>query len=253
MSNITNFSFNGSDVRVVDIAGEPHFVGKDVAERLGYANATDAMNRHCKGVVKRYPLQTAGGKQEARVISEPDVLRLIVNSQLPEAQKFERWVFEDVLPSIRKTGTYTAPQPKASQSGLPEFRRARAIDMAAKAAERISAQFPSLGEDSRRTLFANIINPVAGAEVISLPRIEQKHYSAGEVGEKLGISANMVGRIANQYDLKTVKHGQFRLDKSKHSNKQVESFAYNDAGVAAIAAHLNAPEPVTQAAQGAAL
>ncbi len=80
MTKIVPFNFEGSDIRVVDIDGAPWFVGKDVAERLGYSNPTKAMNDHCKGVTKRYPLQTAGGMQEIRLLSEPDVLRLIVGS-----------------------------------------------------------------------------------------------------------------------------------------------------------------------------
>ncbi|WP_223291945.1 BRO-N domain-containing protein [Defluviicoccus vanus] len=74
---------------------------------LGYANATDAMNRHCRGVAKRYPIVDALGRmQEARILAEADVLRLIVHSNLPAAEQFERWVFEEVLPTIRKTGGY---------------------------------------------------------------------------------------------------------------------------------------------------
>lgn len=92
----------------VPIPWHPWFVGKDVAEALGYARPNDALQQHCKGAVKRRPLQTAGGVQELRIISEADMLRLIVNSSLPAAEKFERWVFEDVLPTIRKTGSYTA-------------------------------------------------------------------------------------------------------------------------------------------------
>ncbi|WP_375576381.1 ORF6N domain-containing protein [Paracidovorax oryzae] len=121
-----------------------------------------------------------------------------------------------------------------SGSGLLELRRARALDIAAKTAERIVAQFPSLSEDSRRVVFAKVINPVAGVEVLALPRVEQKHYQAGEVGDMLGISGAMVGRIANQNGLKTEEHGYFRLDKSAHSAKQVETFVYNDKGVEAI-------------------
>lgn len=107
MSNITPFNFDGQSVRVLEINGDPWFVAKDVAETLGYANPADAIKQHCKGVAKRYPLQTAGGRQEVRILSEPDVLRLIVNSTLPAAEQFERWVFEEVLPTIRKTGSYT--------------------------------------------------------------------------------------------------------------------------------------------------
>ncbi|ARU06123.1 hypothetical protein CCO03_16885 [Comamonas serinivorans] len=108
MSNIVPYSFDGTNIRVLEIDGEPWFVGRDVADALGYADPTTAIRSHCRGVQKLHPLQTAGGRQEVRVLSEPDVLRLIVNSTLPTAERFERWVFEDVLPSIRKTGSYTA-------------------------------------------------------------------------------------------------------------------------------------------------
>ena len=101
------FSFQGNEVRTVTENNEVFFVGKDVCERLGYVNATDAMNKHCRGVAKRYPIIDAlGRQQEARILSESDVMRLICSSQMPEAQKFEKWVFEEVLPSIRKDGGY---------------------------------------------------------------------------------------------------------------------------------------------------
>lgn len=96
-------------------------MGKDVCDVLGYKNATDAMNQHCKGVAKRYPLQTNGGMQETRIINEPDMLRLIVGSQLPAAARFEAWVFEDVLPTIRKTGSYTVKRRKAEPTRRPRF------------------------------------------------------------------------------------------------------------------------------------
>lgn len=111
MSNITPFQFEGANVRTVAIGGEPWFVGKDVADTLGYVDPTTAIRSHCRGVQKLHPIpDTLGRLQETRILSEPDVLRLIVNSTLPAAERFERWVFEDVLPSIRKTGSYTAPK-----------------------------------------------------------------------------------------------------------------------------------------------
>ncbi|MRT95091.1 BRO-N domain-containing protein, partial [Xylella fastidiosa] len=67
------------------------FVGKDVADVLGYTNHNKALGDHCRGVTKCYPLQTSGGVQEIRIISEPDMLRLIVSSKLPAAERFERW------------------------------------------------------------------------------------------------------------------------------------------------------------------
>lgn len=112
MPNVLNesteldFNFYGTTVRTVVIDGEPHFAANDVATALGYVNASDAVKRHCKGVVNHYPLPTAGGVQHVRVIAESDVLRLIVSSRLPAAMEFERMVFEEILPSIRRTGSY---------------------------------------------------------------------------------------------------------------------------------------------------
>ena len=111
MSQIVPFSFEGLSVRVVVVDGQQHFVGKDVCDALGYANSSKAMNDHCKGVTVRYPVLTNGGMQKVRLLSEPDLMRLIVGSSLPAAQRFEAWVFEEVLPSVRKTGGYLMEGP----------------------------------------------------------------------------------------------------------------------------------------------
>lgn len=107
--SVIPFEFQSHAVRTVaSESGEVLFVGKDVAAALGYTNPSKALQDHCKGITKRYPLHTAGGIQEFRVLTEADVMRLIVSSKLPAAVEFERWVFEEVLPSIRKTGSYSA-------------------------------------------------------------------------------------------------------------------------------------------------
>ena len=95
-------------LRIAEDEGRVMFCAKDVAEALGYSNSRKAIADHCKGVTKRYPLQTAGGTQELVFISEPDVLRLIVSSKLPKAQEYERWVFDEVLPAIHRDGAYVA-------------------------------------------------------------------------------------------------------------------------------------------------
>lgn len=81
------------------------FCASDVAKALGYARPADAVTAHCKGSVKRR-LLTEGGTQETKFIPEGDIYRLIIRSKLPSAEKFERWVFDEVLPSIRKNGFY---------------------------------------------------------------------------------------------------------------------------------------------------
>lgn len=93
------------EVRTVEIDGKPFFAGTDIARALGYSRPNDAVSAHCRATVKR-STPISGKMQEINYISEGDVYRLIVSSKLPAAEKFERWVFDEVLPSIRKHGLY---------------------------------------------------------------------------------------------------------------------------------------------------
>lgn len=93
------------ELGVMVIDGKEFFPATQCATMLGYKNPKDAIIRHCKGVVKS-DLPTNGGTQTVNYISEGDLYRLIVGSKLPAAEKFEHWVFDEVLPSIRKTGGY---------------------------------------------------------------------------------------------------------------------------------------------------
>lgn len=96
------------EIRTIEIDGKPYFVGTDVAKALGYNNPRDAVSRHCKGVVKR-DTPTSSGIQSMSYINEGDLYRLIMKSKLPSAEKFESWVMDEVLPIIRKTGSYQKP------------------------------------------------------------------------------------------------------------------------------------------------
>jgi len=118
MTALIPFAFDSHAVRTLMIDDQPWFVGKDVALALGYTNPNKAIGDHCKGVTKRYPLQTIGGIQELRIIPESDVFRLIVSSHLPEAEQFERWVFEEVLPSLRRHGHYGTVQATDTPASL---------------------------------------------------------------------------------------------------------------------------------------
>lgn len=108
--------FNNPDfgqVRCVEVNGKPYVVGRDIAEMLEYAEPHKAISAHCKGGIS-YPILTNGGMQETKIIPEGDIYRLIVKaadqSKNPEikvkAEKIEKWIFDEVLPSIRKHGMY---------------------------------------------------------------------------------------------------------------------------------------------------
>lgn len=105
------FNFEQNEVRTILVNDEPYFVGKDVAEVLGYSNTQKAILNHVdeedKGVTK---WDTLGGKQNMTIINESGLYSLIIKSKLPSARKFKRWVTSEVLPSIRKNGTYLTDQ-----------------------------------------------------------------------------------------------------------------------------------------------
>lgn len=102
-------------IRTVEVNGKVMFCGKDVATALGYTNTKKAILDHCKedGVTFCDLIDSLGRTQQAKFISEGNVYRLVCSSELPNAEKFESWVFDEVLPSIRKNGTYTTPQMKS--------------------------------------------------------------------------------------------------------------------------------------------
>jgi anti-repressor protein len=108
MSNFQHFDFNGQSVRVqIDETGREWFCATDVVTILGYNSGRQTITDICleKGVCKLDTL-TSGGKQALTYLDEPNIYRLITRSHLPKAKEFERWVFEIVLPTIRKTGAY---------------------------------------------------------------------------------------------------------------------------------------------------
>jgi len=92
-------------VRIVRDGDRFLFAARDVAKALGYKRPADAVKQHCKGVGV-LPTPSAGGVQETKFIPEGDVYRLIIRSKLPSAQRFEKWVFDEVLPAIRRNGGY---------------------------------------------------------------------------------------------------------------------------------------------------
>lgn len=107
MNEIQTFDFDGSGIRTLTIGDEPYFVGKDVAEVLGYSNPQKAIRNHVddedKGVNE---MDTPGGKQPIVIINESGLYSLILGSKLPEAKRFKRWVTSEVLPSLRRNGMY---------------------------------------------------------------------------------------------------------------------------------------------------
>lgn len=108
------------EIRTITINEKPYFCGNDVAKSLGYKRPNDAISTHCRATVK-HSIPISGKLQDVNFIPEGDVYRLIMKSKLPNAEKFESWVMDEVLPTIRKHGAYMTEQTIEKALTSPDF------------------------------------------------------------------------------------------------------------------------------------
>lgn len=175
MNELQLFNFENNQVRTLLINNEPWFVGKDVAEILGYSKARNAIATHVDDDDKKgAPIQgDLGGTQEMTVINESGVYALVFGSKLPNAKRFKRWVTSEVLPQIRKTGSY------ASQQLTGEELMAKALIEANSVLTRQSKQ---LEEQKPKVLFADSVIASKGSILVRelAKLIKQNGYDIGE-------------------------------------------------------------------------
>lgn len=152
-------------VRTVIKDGDVWFVGKDIAEILGYSNTNEAISRHCKGVAKHEVGVETGKKANGEtsyqnimfsIIPERDVYRLIMRSKLPNAEKFEEWVVSEVLPAIRKHGGYLTPQKIEDILSNPDTIIRLATDLKEEREKRLQAE-KKIELDKPKVMFAEAV------------------------------------------------------------------------------------------------
>lgn len=183
MNNIQVFNNpEFGDIRTVEIDGEPWFVGKDVADNLGYQNGSRDINRHVDEDDKQKMMLFDGNqKKETIIINESGLYALILGSKLPSAKRFKHWVTSEVLPSIRRTGAYIQQETKA-----PEVSPVVLV----KCAE-IMAGLPGDNRQYVINILKNIVPDidkcvaVVPAEVTKAPRLSQAGYTVPFNGSKL--------------------------------------------------------------------
>ncbi len=144
MTNTNIEIFNNAEfgsVRIIEENGIFLFCASDVAKALGYSNVHSALQRHCKGVVKRDTVTSTRGIQALTYIPEGDVYRLIVHSKLPSAERFERWVFDEVLPALRKNGIYITDPLVRQFARDPDFAHA-VVDALYEQTDRVNELAP---------------------------------------------------------------------------------------------------------------
>lgn len=221
--------FNSSEfgnVRVVQVYGEPWFVATDVCRALEISNSRDAVARlddDEKGVGST---DTLGGKQGMQIINEPGLYTLVLGSRKPEAKAFKRWVTHEVLPTIRKTGSYKTPKQSSDRDkAMLKNAQARSAKLWLEIAKNTGIQ------TYKDVCNAYAAKELAGEDVLPLPKVQEKTYSATDIGEMLGVSKAKIGALANKNNMKCDEYGSWFHDKSPYSGKEVEAFRYNSRAI----------------------
>lgn len=200
-----------------------YFVGKDVAQALGYSNQRDALARHVddedKGVVKR---DTPGGVQDVTTINESGLYSLVLSSKLPSAKRFKRWVTSEVLPALRRQGGYML----ANANETPEQIMARALKIADEALKRKDA---IIEEMKPKALFADAVgasdNTCLVGELAKMLRQNGVDVGANRLFERLR-NEGFLGKYGSNYNVPTQRSmelGLFRIKETaiQHSDGHV--------------------------------
>lgn len=161
MTNITPFMHPAfGQLRTHEEDGRILFCGRDAAAALGYENPAKAIRDHCRqdGGPKRYPIiDRLGRQQEATFLAEGDLYRLIAHSKLPAAMEFEAWVFDEVLPAIRRHGLYATPQTAEEILSDPDTMIQILQDLKAERAARANLEAQAVA-DRPKVLFADAVS-----------------------------------------------------------------------------------------------
>ena len=169
------------EIRTIEENGTVLFCGSDVAKALGYSNAPDALRRPCRAIAKR-DTPISGKMQAINFISEGDVYRLIAHSQLPSAEKFEKWVFDEVLPTIRKTGGYVANDDLFLATYLPNADEATKM-MFTATLEAMRSLNEKIERDKPKVLFAEAVE-TADDTILIGDLAKLLHQNGVNIGQK---------------------------------------------------------------------
>ena len=218
MNEIQEFYFNGDAVRTLLRDNEPYFVGKDVAEILGYSNPRDALSKHVdsddKGVAK---CDTLGGTQQTTIINESGLYSLILSSKLPKAKKFKHWVTSEVLPTIRKHGAYMTD----AKAAAIVTDKGSLADLLQQAAEQLKRKDIQIEQMKPKALFADAVStsdtPILVGELAKI--LHQNRVSMGQnrMFRWLRDNGYLISKKGTSYNMPTQRSMELGLFKIKEN------------------------------------
>ena len=216
---IQEFNFDGNNVRTTVIGNEPYFVGKDVAEVLGYTKARNAIASHVDDDDKKEaPIQGAlGGTQSMIVINESGLYSLILSSKLPTAKKFKRWVTSEVLPTIRKHGAYMTD----AKAAAIVTDKGSLADLLQQAAEQLKRKDIQIEQMKPKALFADAVStsdtPILVGELAKI--LHQNGVSMGQnrMFRWLRDNGYLISKKGTSYNMPTQRAMELGLFKIKEN------------------------------------
>ena len=220
MNQLQNFNFNGTQVRVLTIDNEPYFVGKDVAEILGYKNPSNALQTHVDKEDKTTYLNRVSGsnyKTKTTVINESGLYSLIISSKLPSAKQFKHWVTSEVLPAIRKHGAYMTDQ---KAEAIVTDKNALA-DLLQQASNQLKEKDIQIAEMKPKALFADAVS--ASKQTVLIGELAKIMKGNGiEIGQNrlfawMRKHGYLISRKGTDYNMPTQKAMNLGLFKIKET------------------------------------
>ncbi|EGT4234792.1 TPA: phage antirepressor Ant [Clostridioides difficile] len=226
MNNLQIFEkLEFGQIRMVEVDKKPYFVATDIAKCLGYANTSKAINDHCRWVTKSYipHPQNENKVLEVNAIPESDMYRLIVNSKLPNAEKFESWVFDEVLPTIRKTGGYIHTTEDMSDDEI----MARALQVAQKTIEKKNREIEEKDKviqlQQPKVLFADSVassdNSILVGELAKLLRQNGIDTGQNRLFDWLRNNGYLIKRKGEDYNTPTQKSVDLGVIETKEGTR----------------------------------
>ena len=225
--------FQNTEVEIFELGGAVYFNPYHVGACLGIERTT--VKDHLAKMSEKQAVLLKNSKVDSidfrklhntgeKFLTESGVYKLIFKSRKEEAEKFQDWVTDEVLPQIRKTGSYSTKTKTSDKLKIQEMNaKTRMANLYLKL-----SNVDTLSKEYKNILVAKAAEVLNGEEVLLLTKAEQKTYSATEIGNMFGVSANGIGKLANSNNLKTEEFGEWYRDKSRYASKEVDSFRYYD-------------------------
>lgn len=210
-------------IRTLEMGSEPWFVGKDVAEVLGYKEPRSAISKKVdeedRGVAK---METPSGIQEMTIINESGLYSLILSSKLPTAKAFKSWVTSEVLPAIRKTGGYISTTPDMSEQEI----MARAVQISMKTIAQQKNTIAAL--ENRNAMQEQIILELQPkADYMDMILQSKSVVNINQIAKDYGMSARELNKILHEIGIQYKQGGQWLLYKEYQSNGYTHSETFS--------------------------